>query len=519
LRVFRLQSYQKKTTSVKFQPDIVFYRKHCHIGRIIKGNADLNSDWLEQLSLTDSLVAQEIGLRRLRELTDRGVERLHQLVAIDSALKSQAQELAERYVDARRLEAEYEARLWAAGNGLHEQLARDYLACMQEIVEKTIAVAEAPALVARIFHHLGRAATWYHYRYIFIPEGWWLEMHKLYAFAERENFATKQITLYPDEAPTTCTSLYLRTLLLETPNRTNMTKRQIENIYHWLLPWAGQITLDKEFREDDQLFYVDLRENKGGQRIRNFEPTPTCRYWSTDAIIENIEHALNSIENGTSQITGLEPELLHQLYTEWSRTAYKRQRRAGGDRSDIIKRASVANGIYSVCQEVHTQATTGNAVLDMEGELWQIENEGRNGFGASVSTELNAWLKVGRLIALREETNLGMSVVGVVRSLKLQDEGKVYAGIEVLSHIAIYASLQELHSDTPVPQSFPGIFISSDDERELPSSLVLPAIEYQPDAELRLRLDRKAHHIRLSSMMEQKDDWVRVEIKVLGAAT
>lgn len=458
----------------------------------------------------------EKTLRYLQELTANGPERLRQLVAVDTAMKDHTQALAESYVDARRLVMEDEARLWEAGHGLHEQLALGYAACLREVTEKSIPATEAPALVARIIYHRGRAATWCHFRYISVPPGWWLELHKLYAFAERENFATRPIPLFPDDAPSTCASLYLQTLLLETPNRTNMSKRQIENIYHWLLPWAGQITLDREFREDDQLFFVDLSEDRGGRRIRNFEPTPSCRYWNTDAVVENIEHALNNIESGAPQITGLEPEILHQLHMEWSRTAYKRQRRTD-ERSEVAKRASVANGVYAVCQEVHSQAV-GNATLDVDGELWLIENESRYGFGATVSTELNTWLKVGRLIALREELNLGMSVVGVVRSLKHLDQGKVYVGVEVLSHMAIYALLQELFDNVPDTQVFPGVFLSSDEERDLPSSLLLPAIAYQSEAKLRLRLDRRAHSIRLRELIEQRDDWVRVGIEVLGDA-
>jgi hypothetical protein len=29
-------------------------------------------------------------------------------------------------------------------------------------------------------------------------------------------------------------------------------------------------------------------------------------------------------------------------------------------------------------------------------------------------------------------------------------------------------------------------------------------------------VDRRVHHIRLSRLMEQKDDWVRAEVEVLG---
>lgn len=474
----------------------------------------MNPDWLEKLPSDDPLTAQEVALRHLNELAARGIERLHWLVAVDTALRPRAGALAERYVEAIRLPVEEETRLWEAGHGWHDQLSLAYKAALRDISDRTIPATEASALVARILYHRGHAAVWRNFRYVSMPDGWWLDTHTLYALSERENFATKPVTLYNNEAPASCASLYVKMLLLDTLNRTNMTKRQIATIDLWLQPWSVQTKLEREYREDTQLFFVDLSEDRGGRRIRNFEPKSTCRYWQTDAMIVDIVRALDGSEPCSPSDTNLGSDVLQQMHSEWSRTAYKRQRRTY-ERDEVTKQASVANGIYAVCQEVRSQAVDA-AALELEGELWRIKDESRYGFGAVVSTEFNAWLQVGRLIALREELNLGMSVVGVVRSLKLQQEGKVHVGVEVLSHMALYASLQDESGTTPGPQPFPGIFISSDDERGLASSLLLPAIEYQPDARLRLRVDRRVHHIRLSRLMEQKDDWVRAEIEVLG---
>lgn len=473
----------------------------------------MNPDWLEKLSTDDPLAAQEVALRHLGELSARGAERFQWLVAVDTALRPHADMLTERYVGTRRLPAEDKVRIWEAGYELHNQLALAYRTSLRDLSDRTVPVTDAPALVARALYHHARAATWCHFRYVSVPVGWWLNTHKLYALAERENFATKPVSLYNNDAPASCSSLYMKMLLLDTPNRTNMTERQIETLDHWLQPWSVQTELEREYREDEQQFFVDLSLDQGGRRIRNFEPTPDRRYWGTDTIISEIESLL---DNGDSENPEdcLEPEILRQLHTEWSRTSYRRQRRVS-DRDEVIKQAAVANGIYAVCQEVRSQAV-GGPTVELEGELWRIENESLYGFGAEVRTELNAWLKVGRLIALREEMNMGMSMIGVVRSLKHYEEGKVYVGVEVLSHMALYGSLQDMDGTVPGSQSFPGVYLSSDDERGQPSSLLLPAIEYQPGAELHLRVDRRVHHIRLSRLMEQKDDWVRVEVEVLG---
>jgi hypothetical protein len=472
----------------------------------------LNPDWMEQLPSAEPLTALETALRHLNDPTAPSTERVHWLTEVDTKLHSHAGMLCERYVEARRLPVEDETRMWEAGHGWHDQLSRAYMLALDQIPGHTVSAVEASALLARILYHRGHAAAWRYFRYISVPDSWWLGTHKLYLLAEQKSLAAKPVTLYDGEAPASCASLYMKILLLDTLNRTNMTKRQIADIDLWLQPWSVQTKLEREYREDSQLFFVDLNEDRGGRRIRNFEPKPSCRYWQTDAMIVDIVRALEDSEAGNHSDTDLESDVLQQMHSEWSRAAYRRQRR-NDERDQVAKQASVANGIYAVCQEVRSQAV--GASLELEGELWRIEDESRFGFGAEVSTELNAWLKVGRLIALREELNLGMSVVGVVRSLQHRQEGKVHVGVEVLSHMALYASLQDESLSGPGSGAFPGIFISSDAERELPASVLLPAIEYLPDARLRLRVDRRVHHVRLSGLLEQKDDWVRAEVEVL----
>ncbi len=471
-------------------------------------------EWLANNLADNPLAAQELALQQLHDLTLKGSERLQWLNAVDTALYQPSRTLARRYAEARRLPAEEEARLWRVGHGLHDQWARAYLHSLREYSQGELAAAEVPALVARVLYHCGRAAVWRNFRYLADPKGWWLDIHKLYALAERENFATQPISMYETAPAASCTMLYLQILLMDSLNRTNLTKLQVEIICQWLHDWSGRLDLECEYDPKHHLFYVDMSVDRGSRRIRDIEPAEGCRYWQTETMMADVEQAMENIEAGRPLAHGMDLDILQQMHDAWSRTAYRRQRRTD-ERDTVTKQASVANGVYAVCQEVQSQAMGGTG-LELGGELWQIENESRYGFGATVSTELNTWLKVGRLIALREELNVGMSVVGVVRSLKLLDEGKVYAGVEVLSHMALYGTLQEMH-DGPNNQPFPGIFISSDEERNLPTSLLLPAIEYQPGAQLRLRLDRRMHHVWLSRLMEQKDDWVRVEVEVLGS--
>lgn len=464
----------------------------------------MNMEWLENFT-GDALAAHEFALIQFSKLALHGNDRLQWLVSVDTALNAQQHDLAKEYAHARRLSTEDEARLWHAGHTFHEACARAYLTCLQDA---SIAPTSAISLAVRMLHHRGRAAVWRHFRYLQAPIGWWLDLHKFYALAEREGFVSKPAVLYPEEAPVNCETLYLQTILLDTLNLTNMTRPQILATDRWLHAHIGTITLNREFDETNQLFYVDLDLDRGGRRIRNLQPAPNQRYWQPDVLVAEIERVMQ----GQAGSNAPDADVLRGMHAEWSRTSYKRQRRAA-TREEASRRATVAHGIYAACQEVLSQAT-GRATALLDCEIWHIESASRHGIGAVVSTELNNWLEIGRLIVLREEISFGMSVVGVIRNLKHQEAGKIYVGAEILSYMALYGSLQPARA-VAGSHNIPCIFIASDDEHRLKFSLLIPAIEYEAEAEFFLRLDNRLHRIRFHRLIEQKDDWVRVEIEVL----
>jgi hypothetical protein len=473
----------------------------------------LNLDWLNQLPQNDPATLLEVAIEKIRRLDLYGPERLLWLFSVDDALRSPANALLHQFADARRLSAEDEIRFWEAGRIYHDLIANSLASLLGNITNKSIPAEEAPNIITRALFHRGLSALWRHLRYIPFPEGWWLETHKLYTFAEREQISNTEVKFTAPLSPSYPTAQYLQLLLVDTPNRSNMTRHQIVALSEWLEKQTDGIALENTFDEESQLFFVNLDEDKAGSRIRNFEPSPSCRYWRTDSLIAEIELELEKSESG--QAPAIDADLLRQIHVEWSRTGYKRQRR-NGERNEVQKKASVAHGIYAVCQEVHSQAL-GSTHLSLEGETWVIENESPNGFGALVSAELNAWLKIGRLMTLREELNFGMSEIAVIRSLQHREGGRVYVGAEVLSYMGLYAQLQDWPSNGAQP--YPGLFLASDAERGLPSSLIIPAIEYQPDGELRLKLDRRLRLIKPGKLMERKDDWCRVAVEILEDIT
>ncbi|GBG15679.1 tRNA threonylcarbamoyladenosine biosynthesis protein TsaB [Novimethylophilus kurashikiensis] len=462
----------------------------------------MNMKWLNNLP-GDALAAHELALIQLSKLNVPEEARLKWLLAVDDALFPYHYALAVAYARAKRLSTEEESRLWHAGHTLHEAWVRAYLGTLQH---PETSPEQVVLITARTLYHRSRAAVWRNFRYLPAPIGWWLDTHKIYSLAEAKGFAAQALEVFPHEEHADAAALYLRILMLETLNLSNMTRPQILAADKWIQHHVQGIALATTYDPDRQLFYVDRSMDRGGCRIRNLKLQPSQRYWITDDLVADIE---NDILDDTHDVPDL--DVLRSMHSEWSRTTYKRQRRSG-ERSETARRATVAHGIYAVCQEVLNQ-TSGTA-SELGGEIWHIESISTHGLGAVVSTELNNWLQIGRIVVFKEEISFGMSVVGVIRNLKHQEPGKIYVGTEILSYMALYGSLHQVAGGTNAAGAVPCIFVSSD-ERRLNLSLLMPAVEYEAGAERYLRLDKRLHRVRLHRLVEQQDDWVRVEIDVL----
>jgi len=523
----------------------------------------LDTQWLDKLPQNDSLATQDEILQWLAgfisDTEPPGLQQLQVLMLVDERCRSNTALLAMQYVNATRLSSETEERLWRSvySYSHHFSLAyQRFITNYQERSEQITSHRELPLLVARALHYHGMGAKWHYFRYEQMPEGGWLQLHMLYILAEQEGFADKALQLFPDGEETSCSALYLQVLMLETPNRTNMTKKEINLVDEWLVGWSRLLPLQRQFEQEQQLFYVDLSEDRGGRRIRNFEPTPNCRYWDTGPVATLIEQAKASLQQGkhpagfdSGRYTGSDvdcPGLFEHLLTEWSRDAYRRQRRTD-ERGEVKKVAEAIHGIFGVCQHVKNvmfvrdrgisiAGDMGMSGIDGEDANWTIENESLYGFGAVVDPESNTWLKVGKLIALDYEKNKDMTVIGVVRSIKQLPERKCYLGIEVLSHTPTYVLLRgSVAKASPGEQSaevflvstltfegmpsFPGLYLSRDEERKVPSTLIIPAIEFSGAGMFELRMDNCPYLIRIGSLVEQKDDWARVEVNMVSKGT
>lgn len=538
------------------------------------GGESIDTTWLDELPRDNYLVAQDVVVRRLREFVaeDNAFDAasFRALVRIDERARQNVAILTRQYVSAPVLAYEIDERVWQSVYNYYHVLERAYQAFLDihsgDLSESPIA-SDLPQLLLNLVDSLRCAAKWRYLRYQSMSEGGWLRLHRLYRLAEGLGCVSTPLKRYQDGPETTLMSCYLQALMLDTLNHTSMLKSEIEMLADWLSGWCEMLTLDTEYVEERHLFFVAQEEDRGGRRIRHFEPTPSYRYWDTDKVVLQVERLVQYVRQSRMPAgLSLPPNvgysdcqlLIEHMLVEWSRNVYRRQRRTD-ERDEVAKVAQVVNGILNVSQHVKNvlysrgrslpndelQAYSlpdGEAqpktesdesiVLTTGSEKWTINNESKYGFGAVVSGELNLWLRPGKIIVLDYELNPDMPVLGVVRSVKQLPDNMRHVGIEVLCHTPAYVRLKSL-SQSVHPQDFlpPDIFLASalaphgqplfpalylprDEEKDVPSTLLLPRVEFIAGGIFELRTEHHHNQIRLGRVIEQKDDWVRVEIQL-----
>ena len=544
-----------------------------------KGETFWDARWLDDLPRDNYLAAQDIVLKRLREFVSDDnpldAESFKTLVRIDESARQNAASLSRQYVAAPVLQYEVDERLWQSIYNYYHVLERAYQAFLdrhQADPEHSPLAAQLPQLLLNLVDTLRSAAKWRYLRYQSMTEGGWLRLHRLYQMSERLGYERTVLKRYSDSSDTTLMSCYLQALMLDTLNHTSMLKVEIETLADWLSRWCDVLSLDAEYSEERHLFFVSQEEDRGGRRMRHFEPQPSYRYWDTDKVVLQVERLAQYARQDRMPAELRLPTsmsfsdcllLSEHMLVEWSRHVYRRQRRTD-ERDEVAKVAQVVNGIVNVCQHVKNVLYSAGQPLQPEevkarplpeseskpenaegaitlpgvqGEKWTINNESKYGFGAVVSTDLNLWLRPGRIIAIDYELNPEMPVVGVVRSVKQLPGSKRHVGIEVLSHTPAYVRLRSLansvHPQDFLPTDvflaacvttqgqppFPALYLPKDEEKDVPSTLLLPRVEFIAGGIFELRTEHHHSQVRLGRVVEQKDDWVRVEIQLPESET
>lgn len=353
-------------------------------------------------------------------------------------------------------------------------------------------------------------AKWCYMRYQPIPERYWLELHADYLLAERLRLDIPAFQ-----------SGYVHILMLDSINLSSMQKAEIEALDRWVAQWSVQVAVTAHCDDRPHAMFVDLGQDVGARRLRNFTPTENFRCWVIEMILRDLEQMREQLSAGAISLpilpdatTVRSAQIIDLLIMAWSDLREQRRR---VERAAVSKLAQAVNGLFAVCQQIRNEAYRPTFLHPDDVQplpnSWEVQNESVFGLGAVVNADLNLWVKPGALLSLQFALNPDMEVLAVVRSLQQRPGRELYVGLEVISYTPAYVQLTT--EDPPADEEpIPGLYLGRDDDRNWPPSLLLPLQPQADVGELVMHLEHSDYRATLGDVLEQQADWVRIAVMV-----
>ncbi|HSH97737.1 MAG: hypothetical protein ACAH07_00325 [Methylophilaceae bacterium] len=536
---------------------------------IIKPAKDPVADyliWLNDLGSLDEITALQTTTKHLTKFLEDdhfSVEsRFNILMKIDEFNHPFIENIMLQYAKFENLRPELELRISETAYYYQRQLFLNYRKQIEGSEAQNamqFAWNQREILFARAMQAAFAMIKLRYFKHQPVPEAAWTQIYSLYKLAEDENLLDKSIRLYEDTGSTSISTMLVQSAMLDSLDHSNMKRQDINLICQLLRKLIPSINISKDYDEKSFLFYVDMSIDKGAKRVRNFTPTPNCRYWNMEGVSLSIELLTNStnikqsLESLSLQDLYGAPslmEVINHLYTEWSKSGYKRQRRKE-ERKSTLRTAAVTFGIETICSQmkfIANKKAMRNTQLDSVktfeerlqshslsknmpttlmpysvGGQWTITDESTKGYGAVVSKELSASIKPDMLIGLTLDELRESVVIGVIKGIKMLSNGQTHVGVEVFSKQAslVLVTKTDNAEDNFVTKSerptinvngFQGLYLAKEAGVTETPSVLLPRLRFVQHSFYEISNMSKKVVFKLGTPTEAKDDWAKVPL-------
>ncbi len=529
------------------------------------------TSWVGELAEMDDIDALKFSTQKLSQLFEEHElntqQKLDLILEIEELNQPRLEKLATQFVNVANMRQELESRM---GEACYLYCRQSYI-CHLKLIELVInpdkfkLEGNQPVLVlARAINAAFVMSKWRMFMQQNPPTKVWLQTYMLYKIAHKQNLLNTPIELFPLSPSTTLSAFIVQICMLGELLQVSMQKYHIEIAAKLLSAWLTRAYISTKYTPEQYLFFVDIERDIPAKRMRNFEPNEDCRYWELDDFEKQMQVAITVSDRGEipeslvfAKIDNVKKlnETLNILHSEWKKLQYVRQRRRE-TREATLKYAKVNAGIIDICNQVlHAnqinnglrmakqgksldELLRGHTVLKQNSNLnvtsgsldtWIITDQSSQGLGARVNKYANILARPDKLIGLVMDDEPGKVIIGVIRSAKPTQGNQLKVGIEIISHQAIWMQLQPAqennsfldtiseinvqHRGSPIDTGmFSGIYLPKEEGLADESSLLLPKINFRPNAKYVIHMSGKVRRADLSVPTKSQDDWVKIAI-------
>ena len=520
------------------------------------------TQWTQSLAMGNVHSAQEAIVHKLGEFNRRkpglSAENVQIIIHLDDHAQELQKTLCNQYLRNPRMSKIMESKLWNMIYAFHWEVTRAYHGFIMEYVSgpggrklETV----MPTITARALEGFGNIFKWRNIRYELPDERLWLRLHNLYRVAEFEHMQDRPLETHPGETPTTCSRLYIGTLMLSTLNIDTMYPRQIALVGEWLKTWTEDIRLDSTLNAAHHQFYVDTTHGGGLRRLRSSTGKESYCYISTHTVERRILHTISELKNGVSPVSlGLTedcrlPEafdLLEHLLRQWASEYERNQRRA--ERNRVKRRLSIVRSLNDLGHMLSMERRTEEPLPEIAPDKWEVqvykmggignfrpskaqeahekseywlaENESNLGYCAHMEAAPDDWLQLDQIVGIRAD---GGWRPGVIRRIRRLPEELQEVGLELLPGTAHSLSLRSRHRDAKsgylvngvdsmaVSTTVPAILLEPEPGMNEEESLILDSAHYSKGRVFEFSLNGEEKTVQLDAVLDKGPAWVRAK--------
>jgi len=377
-----------------------------------------------------------------------------------------------------------------------------------------------------------------------------------------------------DQLSPSLSSAYIHAFMLGSLESLSFKPQQIELVSKILSQWSEKITIENIYDEEKHQFQIDIASDLPAKRIRNFKPADHYRYWCFDTVNADVGLCISLIELNISPKQQMIKEVISSKYalttlealqTEWSRGNYKRQRR-NEERIQVMKPTSTSYGFKDTCDQIKQydnieaqrleKLHLGDQSLDMQfssryavkssaepnviymdfgAEHSNIIDESSKGLGIKISKKASE-VSIGMMVGASTKELKFNTKIGVIRGIKPITSNELRIGVEVLSNTSFRVGVKNTSVNAARHVStnqffdrqlsntinvfdldfegssnhFTCLFLPQQLATSKPETLIFPMLQYNTNDIFQLRIADADVPIKLTGVLEQYDNWVRV---------
>lgn len=207
---------------------------------------------------------------------------------------------------------------------LHSEMALGYKAVVASILGKAFSLPHNASLTTAIYRairYLSNVLLFSYELYIQHPENVWLQIHRLYLYAEERkllNNSLREQRADDSVITSSISDIYKHAVLLALANPYSLRQKVTDALYNALDDWSqhGKILRLDEFTQDEPAFTINLNTDSAPGYFReNGNSNPEyCRHVDTSALTRII----SEIFAGKGEVPmGIPPDTLKSLLNTW----------------------------------------------------------------------------------------------------------------------------------------------------------------------------------------------------------